>query len=852
MYFKLYGEAILERIEVSELIRHLVQGVTVFNEQFRLIASNPAFSRLMDFPAHLCKPGTSLEDFFRYNAIRGEYGDGDIDAHVHARIQEAYQRKSHKFERRRPDGIILQIEGNYTNDDWLVSTYTDVTDIRRASDLLAQKNYDLKQAGYIKDDVINQTRQELRAQNKILQIITENTKHGISLFGNDLKLKAFNKRFLELMEFPDHLGKVGTSMRAMFEFNADRGEYGQGDRTEQIESRLALAEKFKAHKFERIRPDGTVIEIIGTPVEGGFVTTYTDITDLRRIQNELEDAQKKLEEKVHRQGRQIQESEKRISEFAAAASDWFWETDTDNRVRFISERFEKITGISITNALGMSRTDIACNDINSAQWRKHLAQLERHEPFRNFRYQIKNPKGKTFWVSISGSPYFNDKGTFMGYRGTGSDISQELKYISTIQESEQWLAAYFQQTPLAVLHWELNGDIIQWNPKATSLFLYNPIECLGQKIDILLPKSELKKFGAMLSALKSVTGGKKERLTILTKDKKHRICEWRNTPLMDQNGKVTTILSMIEDITDQVAKETEIKELNRNLENRVNERTQELKKANRSLADTVNVLKHTQNELVEAEKMSSLASLVGGVAHEVNTPLGVAVTAATHQQEILSAFEKKFETGQLKKSELAQFLEQNLETSAILLKNLERAAQLIKSFKQVAIDQNSGEAREINLNDYVEEVLNSLKPQTKKMQISIQNSIPDDILLETDPGAISQIITNLVMNSLIHAFLPDEQGTITLMGEQEGAMVNLLYSDSGKGMDHETVKKVFEPFFTTKRHEGGSGLGMHITYNLVTQKLKGTIKCISSTGNGTSFLMSIPKYNNKNHDARSK
>lgn len=301
--------------------------------------------------------------------------------------------------------------------------------------------------------------------------------------------------------------------------------------------------------------------------------------------------------------------------------------------------------------------------------------------------------------------------------------------------------------------------------------------------------------------------------------------------IQNGDGEVIGAIQSIQDVT-------EARDLQSKLEERVDERTNKLNMANKKLADTIDLLKMTQGELIEAEKMSSLASLVGGVAHEVNTPLGVCITASTHQAECREHLTQKIADQKLKKSDLDVFLEQCLATDRILDLNLKRAAELIRSFKQVAVDQNSEEERQINLQTYIGEILTSLHPNIKKTQVEVVSNIAPNIQFKTYPGALSQIITNLVMNSLIHAF-PDQQGQINIEADFDGSVIYLLFSDNGVGMSAQTVRKIFEPFYTTKRNSGGSGLGMHIVYNLVTHQLKGSIKCISQPGDGSQFVISF-------------
>ncbi len=276
-----------------------------------------------------------------------------------------------------------------------------------------------------------------------------------------------------------------------------------------------------------------------------------------------------------------------------------------------------------------------------------------------------------------------------------------------------------------------------------------------------------------------------------------------------------------------------LQQFTQNLENLVEERTQ-------ALSQTLSNLQAAQNKLVESEKMAALGGLVAGVAHEINTPIGIGVTAASLLADRTAKFVQTYHAGKMKRLDLEAFLEIARQSSAMILANLTRAADLIHSFKQVAIDQSTEERRRFALRTYLDETLLSLRPKLKGTTHQVTIVGDEDITLESYPGAFSQIITNLVMNSLLHAYNPGDQGQIEIAIHQENNNLTLRYTDDGNGISPENISKIFDPFFTTRRGQGGSGLGLHIIYNLVTQKLGGTIRCESVLGEGTSFLITIP------------
>ena len=295
--------------------------------------------------------------------------------------------------------------------------------------------------------------------------------------------------------------------------------------------------------------------------------------------------------------------------------------------------------------------------------------------------------------------------------------------------------------------------------------------------------------------------------------------------------------SMMKELSDfevlREEKEREILDLNLALEEKVKERTKEL-------SASLDNLRLTQQQLVEQEKMASLGELVAGVAHEINTPIGVGITAVSYLNESLTQLKSQFMSGALTKAEFTGHLDSLTESAGIVAGNLSRAAELVKAFKSVAVDQSSSEPRTIELANYVQDILMSLRPKLKRFNHQISVDIDNDIQIYCDPGIISQIVTNFVMNSLHHAFTDVDQGHIEITARVQDEMFYLDYRDDGQGIDPSIAKRLFEPFVTTKRGQGGSGLGTHVIYNLVTQVLGGHIHCDSEPGKGVHFQITAP------------
>ena len=280
--------------------------------------------------------------------------------------------------------------------------------------------------------------------------------------------------------------------------------------------------------------------------------------------------------------------------------------------------------------------------------------------------------------------------------------------------------------------------------------------------------------------------------------------------------------------------QNELQTLTQELEHRVDERTQEL-------TESLSTLKKAQTQLVESEKMASLGSLVSGVAHEVNTPLGNAVTGSTIIKQESHNLLESMRDGSMKKSMLEESLEHINETARLLYKSVNTAASLIRSFKKISVDQSIEEKRDFDVVEYAQEVVKTFSSQLKKIPVNVKINGPKSLYINSFPGAFAQLLNNFIQNAIVHAFeVKKENAQIIITLEVKGNNLEFIFKDNGAGMNEEIKKKAFDPFVTTKRNAGGTGLGLHIAYNLVTQKLKGTLLLESEEGEGTSFIVHVP------------
>ena len=410
--------------------------------------------------------------------------------------------------------------------------------------------------------------------------------------------------------------------------------------------------------------------------------------------------------------------------------------------------------------------------------------------------------------------------------------NQELEQtLQRLGDTQELVRATVESAADGIIVIDPHGIIQAFNPAAERMFGYSATETIGKNVKALMPPPYTNEHDGYLHNY--LTSGVKKIIGI-GREVSGRRKDGSIFPLdlavseMKISGE-RRFAGIVRDITLRNQQEDELRRLNDSLGHQVIETRAALQR-----------LKEAQAQLVRNEKLASLGALVAGVAHEINTPVGVGVTAASTLQNSAAELKKRYESDTLRRSDLDRFVVMADESTQIILRNLQRAADLIHSFKQVAVDQTSGERRAFELKSYVAEVLVSLGPKLRQSNHTVQVDCPQMIPVETNPGALAQILTNLLSNSLLHAYAPGQAGQIQVSLRHENDWVTLRYRDDGAGIPKENLQRIFDPFFTTKRGTGGSGLGMHIVFNLVTQVLGGTIDVSSKPGQGAEFVVHFP------------
>ncbi len=520
---------------------------------------------------------------------------------------------------------------------------------------------------------------------------------------------------------------------------------------------------------------------------------------------------------------------------------WF---NSETQIVYVNDAASDMLGYSKDELLKMKIPQID-SQFPLTNWEKHMTAL-RHAGFKKYESVFLSRDNMEIPVEITSNylEFEGEEGAFLFVR----DITLRKATENALRESESKYRGLIESS--SDLIWEVNkkGLYTYVSPQIESILGYSPEEVIGKTPFDFMSESESEKIENDFT----VRFRNKEVLRMLENINIHKngnevVLETSGVPIFSEEGEFVGYRGVDRDITQKKLQQKKIQERTEqlskanqellkhkeHLEELVNERTEELR-------DSLINLKKAQDFLIQSEKMAALGGLVAGVAHEINTPVGIGVTAASFLEVKTTEIEEKFNTNGLKKSNLKEYFSIARDSSRMLLSNMKRAADLIQSFKQVAVDQASKERRKFMMKEYMTEILASLSSKFKRSKHTISIQCEEDIEVNSFPGAFSQIMTNLIMNSLKHGFEDLEAGHINIRIERSGENVKLVYTDNGKGIPQKNLIKVFDPFFTTKRGQGGSGLGMHIVYNLVTQSLGGSITCDSVESESTEFVIDFP------------
>lgn len=502
----------------------------------------------------------------------------------------------------------------------------------------------------------------------------------------------------------------------------------------------------------------------------------------------------------------------------------------------VNTAFERITGIARAEALGKTSTDLRI----WAEPEKRpslISLLDTHGAVNDFPMAL-NARGQVREALLNAVVFASRGERYI--IALLRDVTDERKAARALQESEARFVRLFDQSPLPMCYSSDENQYrsTQWNLAWFDAFGFDPVEDQGKsglELQVWVDPEERARLLRMTAEGTAFTDVEVQM--------RRRTGELRwislSTRLFDEMRR-TMVLFTYFDITDRKRAQEGMLELNAQLEARVARRTAELQGANGELSQALSTLQIAQDQLVQSEKLAALGSLVAGVAHELNTPIGNGLTVASTLEHRIESFQALVNQG-LRKSDLQTLLTDMQLASEILVRNLGRAAALVASFKQVAVDQTSSHRRTFDLGAVVAEILVTLNPALRKTACSVHTRIDDGLAMNSYPGPLGQVLTNLINNAVLHGFEPGEEGKIEVQAWSKDANeVVIEVRDSGRGIAPENLHRVFDPFFTTRLGQGGSGLGLHIVHNLVHSVLGGRIAVHSRPGSGATFSITLP------------
>jgi PAS domain S-box-containing protein len=452
-------------------------------------------------------------------------------------------------------------------------------------------------------------------------------------------------------------------------------------------------------------------------------------------------------------------------------------------------------------------------------------RMQRDGMVREFEYQVYRRDGDVLWLSDSATAVRDDKGEVIRYEGTLRDITDQKRAEDAIAEGRRLLQQVIDTVPAVINVKDRNLRYVLMNRYMAGIFGIEPGEALGRTTGDLMSRYGAKKTDENdKSVLKSRRGlGFYEEEYL---DAAGTMRHWlvNKLPLLDSDGGVERIVTVALDIGERKRGE------------------QEMRKARDAAETALRNLRETQVSLIEAEKLAALGRLVAGVAHEVNNPVGISLTVASALERKTANFAEQVARGELRRSSLNEFLATSRDASSQLVANLNRAAELIQSFKQVAADRNYSDQRTFDLADLTEQVVMSLRPGLRKHNLTLNVECQPNLIMNSYPGPYGQVLTNLFLNSVAHAFPDGGPGVIDIQARASGKdNVEIIFSDNGCGMSLDVRRRAFDPFFTTRRDQGGTGLGLHIVYSIVTTRLGGRLDLDSEAGGGTRIQILLPR-----------
>jgi signal transduction histidine kinase len=655
-----------------------------------------------------------------------------------------------------------------------------------------------------------QAEQALRSARLLMEKTVGNAPVGIIVLDEDFRVRLVNDQFrLQYGAVADAID-VGSPfedfMRALIERESARSPGQEAQISALIRSRIASLRRGEDAEFESV---GSSLKINRRHVPGfGTVITNVDISELKEAEKKIEEARRLLHATVENApaGILLVDEDLRVR----IANDWYRQTyGIAGDDPLIGQRYDELVARLMTRRFTGSPT-------HDREVRAEIAH--RIDDIVNKRNgDLVDDLSNGMTVKLT-----RRHAEGVGFVVTIVDISDVRRAEAALREQRRLLDATIENAPvgIVVLDEELRVHLVNSEFKQQH----------GNVADALVPGAPFDAFlrGVFARELANAP----ERARDIEAVFETRLASLRARASVVYEGIGTNIKINRRYVPGFGTVITNVD-------------ISEQKKVEADLRHALDELGRTQGELIEREKLAALGGLVAGLSHEINTPIGVCVTASSHVAELSGRLRTALAApgGGSPAPEVARLLDRVDEATAIIGRNIERASGLVRSFKQVAVDQTADDERSIELGAYVADVVHSLAAETRRANLRIAVDAGDrPIVCYTNPGAIAQILTNLVINAIVHAYKPGEGGRMEIaLAEDAADHVALTVRDFGKGMNAATRARVFEPFFTTRRGRGGTGLGLHIAYNLATRSLGGSLQCRSEPGASTEFVLRMPR-----------
>jgi PAS domain S-box-containing protein len=486
----------------------------------------------------------------------------------------------------------------------------------------------------------------------------------------------------------------------------------------------------------------------------------------------------------------------------------------------------RMMGYDTPEGLIQGATDITHTIyVQPAARAEYQALMQRDGMVREYEYQARQRGGAILWLSDSATVVRDESGEVIRYEGSVRDITDQKRAEDAVVEGRRLLQQVIDTVPAVINVKDKQLHYVLMNRYMAGIFGIEPADAIGRTTSDLMSRYGAQKTDEndkrVLAAGRGLGFYEEEYL-----DSSGNLRQWlvNKLPLLDAEGEIANIVTVALDIGERKRGELE------------------MRKAKDAAEAALRNLRETQNSLIEAEKLAALGRLVAGVAHEVNNPVGISLTVASSLERKSANFAAEVARGDLRRSSLNDFLETTRDASSQLVANLNRAAELIQSFKQVAADRNYSDQRNFDLGDLTEQVVMSLRPGLRKHHLTLNVDCEPNLTMNSYPGPYGQVLTNLFLNAVAHAFPDGRPGAVDIQVRQSGKdNVEVLFSDNGCGMSLDVRRRAFDPFFTTRRDQGGTGLGLHIVYNIVTNRLGGRLDLDSEPGGGTRIRIVLPR-----------